>query len=259
LKYLLVVPCFNEAHRWRGEYWADLTNTDGANWLFVNDGSADQTPEILRALAQAPNVDFLDLQVNVGKGEATRLGMLWALDHTGRTFESVGFMDADGAFRRADVERLICAFTDFVTERDVDAVWSSRVALAGRDIRRSQVRHYVGRAVATFLSVGADPLPYDTQSGLKLFRPSHGLRACLDQPFLTRWLFEIEILARWKQLTGDSMLIREEPLEFWQDIAGSTITRRESARIVRELWQVKLLQHRKSTAEMSALTKTLGR
>ena len=256
---LLVVPCFNEEHRWRDEYWSDLTNTPGVQWLFVNDGSSDQTPEILRALAQSPNADFLDLPVNVGKGEATRSGMLWALDHDGGPFQAIGFMDADGAFRRSDVERLADAFTDFVAERDIDAVWSSRVALAGRDIRRSQVRHYLGRAVATILSVGADPLPYDTQSGLKLFRPSAELRACLDQPFSTRWLFEIEMLTRWKQSNGVSMRIREEPLEFWDDIPGSAITRRESARIARELWQVKRLQRRRTLDLVQASTKSLGR
>lgn len=255
---LLVVPCFNEAHRWQGEYWTDLTSTADVHWLFVNDGSSDQTLEILKALSQLPNVDFLDLHANCGKGEATRFGMLWALNNDHRSFQAVGFMDADGAFRRSDIERLVERFSNLQANDDVDAVWSSRVALAGRDIRRSQVRHYVGRAVATLLSVGSDPLPYDTQSGLKFFRPSEDLRSCLSQPFSTRWLFEIEMLTRWKQLTGESMRIREEPLEFWEDMAGSTITRRESARIARELWQVKRLQRRQSLGPVAASPKVRG-
>lgn len=256
---LLVVPCFNEAHRWSDEYWSELTNTPGVNWLFVNDGSSDQTPKILKALARQPNIDFLDLHVNVGKGEATRAGMLWALTRDGRSFQGVGFMDADGAFRRTDVERLTHRSAELMTENEVDAIWSSRVALAGRNIRRSQIRHYVGRAVATVLSVGADPLPYDTQSGLKFFRPGRELRACLDQPFSTRWLFEIEILTRWKRLTGKTMRIREEPVEFWEDIPGSAITRRESARIARELWRVKRLQRQQSMGFTPSPMKPLDR
>lgn len=259
LACLLVVPCFNEADRWRDEYWAELTNTDGVHWLFVNDGSLDQTPEILNSLARYPNIDFLDLHVNSGKGEATRLGMLWALNENDEQFQSVGFMDADGAFRRADVERLAHTFTEVVTKKNVDAIWSSRVALAGRDIHRSQVRHYLGRGVATLLSVGTDPLPYDTQSGLKFFRPSSELRASLEQPFSTRWLFEVEMLVRWKQLTGESMRIREEPLEFWQDVPGSKITRRESVRIVQEVWRVKRLQSQRSTVRMPEPTNPRGR
>ena len=256
---LLVVPCFNEAHRWRDEYWADLTNTSSVQWLFVNDGSSDQTPDILRALAKAPGVDFLDLPANVGKGEAVRSGMLWAFDQVDGRFQSVGFMDADGAFHRDDVERLAQTFTEVVTKRDADAVWSSRVALAGRDIDRSQMRHYLGRAVATLLSLGADPLPYDTQSGLKFFRPSGELLGSLEQPFSTRWLFEIEMLVRWKQLTGESMRIREEPLEFWQDIPGSKITRRESVRIIQEVWRVKRLQRQRRAARMPESTRPVGR
>lgn len=256
---LLVVPCFNEAHRWSHDYWASLTSTAGVHWRFVDDGSTDQTPDILRALAHLPNVDVVDCGVNVGKGEAVRFGMLTGLTEEERSFQAIGFMDADGAFRRTDVELLVQAFCEFVAERDVDAVWSSRVALAGRDIRRSRARHYLGRAVAMLLSVGSDPLPYDTQSGLKLFRPSSELHACLDQPFSTRWLFEIEMLTRWKHLTGEPMRIREEPLEFWQDVAGSTITRRESARIARELWQVKRLQHQRNLGRVQASSKILDR
>lgn len=247
MTYLLVVPCFNEAHRWSGEYWAEMCSTADVHWLFVNDGSTDRTSEVLSALARHSNIDVLDLQVNVGKGEATRSGILWALNSDRRSVQGVGFMDADGAFHRTDVERLAHRFAELMVESDIDAVWSSRVALAGRDIHRSQFRHYLGRAVATLLSVGAEALPYDTQSGLKFFRPSRELRACLEQPFSTRWLFEIEMLMRWKHITGQAMRVREEPLEFWQDVAGSKVTLGESKRIARELLRIKRLQRRQAS------------
>jgi len=241
---LLVVPCFNEAHRWQPEYWNDLTGSNGVHWLFVNDGSQDATSSILRDLSRRPNVDFIDFPVNSGKGEAIRIGMLRALGNRANGIESVGFMDADGAFRRPDVERFAERFAELAGGTDVDAVWSSRVALAGRDIRRSQRRHYIGRAVATLLSLGADPLPYDTQSGLKFFRPSETLYACISRPFATRWLFEIEILTRWRDISGRSMRIREEPLEFWQDVGGSSIRGAELVRVAREIATIKMLQRK---------------
>lgn len=244
---LLVVPCFNEAHRWRHEYWADLIANTNIYWLFVNDGSSDGTSAILKDLEELPRVKALALRANSGKGEATRIGLLWAMDQEGMDFNQVGFMDADGAFCRSDIERLSCTFSELQFSEDIDALWSSRVALAGRVIHRSAGRHYLGRAVATYLGIGTDPLPYDTQSGLKFFRLSRELRACLDQPFATRWLFEIEMLTRWKHLTGQAMRVREEPLEFWQDVAGSKVSLGESARIARELLRVKRLQRRRAS------------
>lgn len=241
---LLVIPCFNEERRWHREYWIDLAGLPDVHWLFVNDGSSDRTAAILEELRHLANVDVLNLHRNTGKGEATRAGMLRGLNVGLSEFAHVGFMDADGAFSRGDVEATCKKSKELSMVADIDAVWSSRVALAGRDIQRSPARHYVGRVVATLLSVGADPLPYDTQAGLKIFRVSSDLRACLTNPFETRWLFEVELLARWKKMTGRSMRIWEEPLEFWKDVGGSKITGRESARIVRELWHVKRLQFR---------------
>ncbi len=192
-------------------------------------------------------MDVLNLQRNRGKGEATRAGMLWGLNGSHPEFTDVGFIDADGAFGQDDLEATCKKCKESSIVGDVDAIWASRVALAGRDIQRSPARHYVGRLVATLLSAGADPMPYDTQAGLKLFRISSDLRTCLAQPFETRWLFEVELLARWKNLTGRAMRIWEEPLESWKDVGGSKITGKESARIARELWQIKRLQFRSSS------------
>lgn len=50
-----------------------------------------------------------------------------------------------------------------------DALWSSRVALSGRFIQKLASRHYMGRVVATLLSVDGNSISYDTQSGVKLF------------------------------------------------------------------------------------------
>jgi len=211
-------------------------------WLFVNDGSTDNTSKLLTELSESSSVDVLSFSVNRGKGEAIRAGMLWAFGQSRTSIDCLGFMDADGAFCRPDIDNMILRARELCESGTVDAVWSSRVALAGRDIRRSVSRHYIGRVVATYLSIGVDSLPYDTQSGLKLFCGSSELRQSIEQPFSTRWLFEVELLTRWAQVTGRPMGIREEPLESWQDVDGSSISLRESARIARELLRVKRMQ-----------------
>ena len=236
----IVVPCFNEADRWDLEYWQQLVDQSQATFLFVDDGSGDSTPELLAQLVDSSSAHSLRLSRNQGKAEAVRQGMNRLLESG--SLSGVGYLDADGAFARDDVVALIEVFSEMVAKSESDAVWSSRVALAGRDIRRSEARHYIGRVIATYLSVSEESFPYDTQSGYKLFADNQALRSCLSTPFATRWLFEIELLARWRQATGAPMRIWEHPVNHWHDVPGSKIARGELIRVMRELWVVKALQ-----------------
>jgi glycosyltransferase involved in cell wall biosynthesis len=242
--FAIVVPCYNEAGRWSIDYWREVLAVPGVSWLFVDDGSTDGTADLLDQVAKADNAEALRLTPNGGKAEAVRRGMQALLAIDPRP-DGIGYMDADGAFNAADIRDLVQVFDQRTKSAPpIDAVWSSRVALAGRDIRRSTSRHYIGRIVATFVSLGQDEIPYDTQSGLKLFVPSDELAMCLRDPFRTRWLFELELLSRWQSTAGAEMQIWEEPLNYWHDVPGSKIRGSESLRIVRELFIVKQEQAR---------------
>lgn len=239
----IVVPCFNEAGRWNQDYWRAMIEHVPARFLFVDDGSTDATATLLQQLVGASGAEMIRLPCNSGKAEAVRQGMNHLLRDG--THSGVGYLDADGAFHQDDVSVLIQTFDAKTTYHNFDAVWSSRVALAGRDIKRSQTRHYLGRVIATYLSISETSFPYDTQSGYKMFVNSDTLRASLSSPFTTRWLFEIELLARWRQAYGSSMRIWEQPLDYWHDVPGSKINRAESLRILQELWKVKVEQRRR--------------
>jgi dolichyl-phosphate beta-glucosyltransferase len=243
----IVVPCFNEAARWSPDYWTAMFGLGEVRWIFVDDGSSDGTGELLDRLTASFAVEVIHLSRNRGKAEAVRQGMIMTLD-TSPELEAVGYMDADGAFSVDDVRVMVSAFRDRcrMNSREktnsFDAVWSSRVALAGRDIRRSMTRHYIGRAVATAVSIGQPQMPYDTQSGLKLFAPTPALSVCLDAEFRTRWLFELELLARWTAGAGAPMRVWEVPLNYWHDVPGSKIRGTEVVRVLRELAIVKSVQ-----------------
>ena len=235
----VVVPCYNEATRWSADYWQSVFAVPGVRWLFVDDGSTDLTGTILEDTAALGDATVLHLKPNGGKAEAVRRGLLAVLD-TVPAPTGVGYMDADGAFNADDIADMARVFDERVTpESGFTAVWSSRVALAGRNIRRSTSRHYIGRIVATVVSVGQAEIPYDTQSGLKVFSPTPTLRECLASPFRTRWLFELELLTRWQAVAGSEMRIWEEPLNYWHDVPGSKIRGKESLRILREIAVVK--------------------
>ena len=237
----LVVPCFNEAKRWDHTYWLQMGALPDFNFIFVDDGSSDDTAYLLTATAKEIGAEVLRLPSNCGKSEAVRVGMNYGLSSMSGGL--VGFIDADGGFVPDDVRRLGETSLEKGSKAErSDGIWASRVKLAGRDISRNPLRHYSGRVIGTILSWGADGLPYDTQAGLKFFRNTPELRLCLESPFATRWLFEIEILIRWKETSGSAMKIWEEPVSTWIEIPGSKIVPTEIPRIIRELLLVKRLQ-----------------
>jgi glycosyltransferase involved in cell wall biosynthesis len=245
----MIVPCFNESKRWRSEYWTAATSLKGIEWIFVNDGSSDNTKEILDAFSLSRlNVRAIHLTPNVGKGEAVRAGMLSAICGSKPDLQGIGFIDADGAFDLGDIDRVVQIFYSKLREdTGFDAIWTARVQLAGRNISRSNFRHYVGRVIATVVSARFPESPYDTQSGFKIFAASSELKNCLSDPFLTRWLFDIEILLRWRSQTLRSMKVWEEPLLAWNDVAGSKVTLFQTAKIIREIHlinKLKRMSHR---------------
>ena len=246
----LVVPCFNEADRWSEDYWADMVEQTNARYVFVDDGSSDETATLLADFANGHNATFVRLATNGGKAEAVRQGWLEILK-TQQINEvtALGFLDADGAFSAQDVSTLIDLTNAPKESHSPDAWWSSRVALAGRNIQRNLWRHYLGRVVATYLSIGEPAIPYDTQAGLKLFRPSETFTMIIQLPFKTRWLFEVEILARFREVAGRPMNVWEMPLSSWVDVAGSKVTTRESIRIARDLSRLKLILRRGRTSQ----------
>ena len=78
---IMVVPCYNEANRIRKQILVDfIRHNENLKILFVNDGSNDGTLEVLRNLCvqNSGQLYLLDLDHNVGKAEAVRLGFMKA-------------------------------------------------------------------------------------------------------------------------------------------------------------------------------------
>jgi dolichyl-phosphate beta-glucosyltransferase len=219
-----VVPCFDEAARIDVQAFLALVDDSApASLLFVDDGSRDRTLQVLRGIAeQRPDrVEVIALPTNQGKAEAVRQGLLRAL---ARGANIVGYIDADLATPPHELRRL----ATLARAGDHDILMGSRVQLLGRTIERNHGRHYLGRLFATCASLSLGLPVYDTQCGAKLFRRTEALAAALDQPFTSRWVFDVELLARLiRPRPGIAAIavgrIREEPLLSWTDIPGSKL------------------------------------
>jgi glycosyltransferase involved in cell wall biosynthesis len=238
---IIVVPCYNEAERLAvDEFEAFMAREPSVHFVFVNDGSSDGTLGMLGDLEKrAPSaVTVIDQQPNRGKAEAVRRGLLEAFD-LGSEF--VGYWDADLATPLGEIPLFVDTFEEH-PEREL--ILGSRVKLLGRDIHRSNLRHYLGRVAATLASRTLRLDVYDTQCGAKLIRATPAMRALFEEPFCTGWVFDVEMIARLccqraaAGGPGAEAVIYEQPLRQWHDIAGSKVKPTDFLRAFVELARI---------------------
>ena len=220
---MIVVPCYNEELRLPVEQFQRFIAESPVSFVFVDDGSRDHTLKRLESLRQGHEdcVFVLALPENRGKAEAVRRGLNFALD---RGAQYAGYWDADLATP-------LDAITEFMAilaaRPDLEMVFGARVKLLGRKVHRKTSRHYLGRVFATTVSVILRMPIYDTQCGAKLFRVGAQTWELVAEPFGSRWVFDVELLARYIRRLGSAEAaaghIYEYPLQAWEDVSGSKV------------------------------------
>jgi glycosyltransferase involved in cell wall biosynthesis len=222
-KTAIIIPCYNESSRLRVEEFAACINTNGnVYFIFVNDGSTDNTGAVIQALYNTfpDRIIFIEFEKNSGKAEAVRQGILKALE---MDFENIGYFDADLSTPLNAINK----FCELLDKPQTTIVMGARVKLLGRKIERKAFRHYLGRAFAACASIILGVPVYDTQCGAKIFKNTKDLNIIFSKPFITNWIFDVEVLARFKLLKLDESKgwieesVIEYPLEEWIHVSGS--------------------------------------
>jgi glycosyltransferase involved in cell wall biosynthesis len=242
----LVVPCYNEAARLDAdEFLRFAASHPTLHLVMVDDGSEDGTGQVLdRMRAAAPgSVTVLRQPSNQGKAEAVRAGIRAGF---AARASLVGYFDADLATP-------LGALDDFLAlahaRPEIEFILGSRVMLMGRDIRRKASRHYLGRVFATAVSLALDLPVYDTQCGAKVIRANAVTATLFDAPFRSRWIFDVELIARYLRLpVGPGEPARQDriyelALPAWHDRPGSKLAWYDFARATVELgyiWRERL-------------------
>jgi hypothetical protein len=109
----------------------------------------------------------------------------------------------------------------------------------------NEARPYLGRVAATAISLTLGLQVHDTQCGAKPFRASPSCRALFEAPFVTGWIFDVEILARMIRAHRDRRgpdprsVVREVPLRAWRDVPGSKVGALDFFRAMRDLWRIR--------------------
>lgn len=212
-KICLVIPCYNEEKRLDFAKFSKCGNN--CFFLFVNDCSTDATLDCLKRNLKE-NMFILNLEKNIGKGEAVRRGMLHV--QTLPIFDQidwVGYWDADCATPLTELNNFILFKDTFYPK--AEAIFGSRIVRLGSLIKRSYKRSITGRLFATLIGYTLGILAYDSQCGAKLFRKDAVTKYFKD-PFTSRWIFDVEILLRMGQKN-----IVEYSLFEWIDVPGGSL------------------------------------
>lgn len=218
---LIIIPFFNEALRITPlELSATFTTYNNYTFLLVNDGSSDATATLLNDIKNTcTNVQVLHLAQNAGKAQAIRQGVL---QPGSAQYSYIGYMDADMATPVKEMDGIM----HFATQNPhYTFIMGSRIKKMGNTIIRNTTRHYFGRFFATIVSnlIIKEPV-YDTQCGAKIIATPLALQLFKD-PFITKWLFDVELLLRFKLSDINfSTKVYEYNLDTWIEKGHSKIT-----------------------------------
>lgn len=246
-KTAIIIPCYNESNRLKVKEFSAFIKTNGdVYFIFVNDGSNDNTSVIIKDLYYTfpDRVILIDFEENRGKAEAVRRGILKALE---MDFDNIGYFDADLSTPLNAIEK----FCELLDKPETAIVMGARVKLLGRRIERKAFRHYLGRVFAACASIVLGVPVYDTQCGAKIFKNTKDLNIIFSKPFITNWIFDVEVLARFKLLKLDESKrwieesAIEYPLEEWIHVHGSHLKFIHYFRAVSDLIKIFLFLHKK--------------
>jgi len=222
MKVVIIIPCYNEADRLDTNKFIDyLSQNTHLHFIFVDDGSTDNTSKIINQLISKYNslVSLLTNETNKGKAESVRLGVIESYKMNP---DYIGFLDADLAAPIEEIDNLLKIVKKDKTK---EVVFASRIQLIGSEIKRNYFRHFIGRLFATCVSLLLKIRIYDTQCGAKMF----SRKICNDifsEQFVSPWLFDVELFARLLNIYGMEKTIHmscEHPVSKWRDIDGSKV------------------------------------
>jgi glycosyltransferase involved in cell wall biosynthesis len=225
-----VIPAYNESARLGSTLEEVLAYVQKQGWdaevIVVNDGSRDNTAEIVRAIAaKNPALRLVENPGNHGKGYSVRNGMLNA---RGRI---VLFSDADLSSPIEEAPKLFQAL-----EAGADIAIGSRWLRAETQTQRQPLhRQLFGRIFNLILRLSLGLKFKDTQCGFKAFKQP-AVQAIFPLQKIERWGFDPEILFLARKM---KFKVKEVPVA-WGHSGGTRINPLiDGSRMVMEMLRIR--------------------
>lgn len=209
----IVIPAYNESARLGASLEKILAFVHAQGWaaevIVVNDGSRDNTADIVRTFAaKDPILRLIENPGNRGKGYSVRHGMLTA------KAEIVIFTDADLSSPIEEACQLLKALED-----GADIAIGSRWLRAETQTHRQPLyRQIFGRVFNLLLRLTLGLNFKDTQCGFKAFKQP-AVRAIFPLQKIERWGFDPEILFLARK---SGFAVKEVPV-LWGHSGGTRI------------------------------------
>ena len=223
----VIVPAYNEEKRIEKTimaiYETLLKQDDGFEIVVVNDGSCDQTEQVVKGLENA-HIRLVSYEINKGKGGAVKCG----IDHAKGDY--ILFTDADLPYPPENIEK-----AKKLLEKDVDVVLGIR--------QKSQTgqkypwyRTVMSKGFGFFVQSVLRLKEKDTQCGFKGFR-KEAAREIFKRVHLTGWGFDVETIFVAHKL--GLTIGRLEVLLFHENKNSKINVIKTTLSMMREVFQVK--------------------
>lgn len=229
----VVIPCYNEEDRLLSEEFESFVHSNlGYHLCFVNDGSTDNTLQVLNKLSKGKEdyISVYNCEKNGGKAEAVRLGMLHLAKNP--DLDYIGFLDADLSTDFKDFDDLVKT----IENSNYKIVSGSRISRMGANITKESARQIISLTINFIIQKILGMNFKDTQCGAKIM-VKEVIDTTFQEKFITRWLFDVEIFMRMKKYYKEDVksLICEQPLKRWIHADGSKLSMKDSFKIIGQL------------------------
>jgi len=220
----VVIPAYNEGGSLPAVAPRVIEYCRARSWqvVFVNDGSKDNTKEVLEKLA-APDVVIMHHKVNRGYGGALKTG----IQQVKTPFLIT--IDADGQHCLEDIERVL----QYALDNDADMVVGKRDHKTGGDAYRTIGKWIIRRYTRILMQM---PIT-DLNSGFKLYRTELAQRYITVCPDSMAFSDIITLV-----FLNERNLVLEHPIHVSPRLAGqSTITTYTAFETIMEILNITLM------------------
>lgn len=155
MRILAVIPAYNEEECLANTVRELTEKCPDVDYLVVNDGSKDATPQICDEL----NLNHVDLPVNCGLTSAVRTGMKYALRNG---YDAAVQFDSDGQHMPEYIDVMAKA----MVENDADIVIASRGAAGGGAVG---ARGVGAKLITALIRAATHQVIADPTSGMRLY------------------------------------------------------------------------------------------
>ena len=205
----IIIPLYNEKNRLPKlleSLEAFLNQEKNIEFVLVNDGSNDQTGQIIKESSIFSRIKLYQYDNNKGKGYAIRHGIYHA------SADIIGYYDADMSVPLSEIPKTL----DFFNDPNIHCVFGSRFIKSEMTSYQSSKRKYLSLLFSKIFQLKSQSQVSDSQIGYKFFR-STSIKPLLDKLRINRFGFDLEIISYLQNKNIKNISVH------WEEKSGSKI------------------------------------